>query len=200
MIKNIVFDIGDVLVGYNPEKYIKQNDMKIERVNKANDILIKDNNWREYLNGNIKVEKLVQYFEERYPELKKEFKVLLLKKYNKYILYEVKANTTLLKELSNKYHIYLLSNITKETFENIKIEYDFMQYIKGGVYSYQEHLSKPEPKIYQKLIEKYQLNPSETIYIDDRKKNIEISKKLGMIGIQYEEGISLKEKLGGILD
>lgn len=200
MVKNIVFDIGDVLVEYSPEKYVRKIGISQLSLNKANDILIKDKRWREYLNGNIEVNKLLLYFKEENPELEKEFEILLLKEHNGNILHEINENTNLLKELSEKYQIYLLSNITKETFESIQEQFDFVHYIKGGVYSYIEHISKPEKKIYETLIERYQLNSNETIYIDDRKKNIEAINDTGIIGIQYKKGKSLRKELGGILD
>lgn len=206
MIKNIVFDIGNVLVEYNSQECAKKMGISIQRVNQAHDILVKEKTtkkkiYREYLNGNVVVEEILQYLKKEYPNFEKEFDILLLKEISKDAVIEIKEHTNLLKELSNQYHIYLLSNIVKETFENIQEKLDFLNHIQGGIYSYQEHVSKPERKIYEILIKKYQLTPSETIFIDDKEKNVEVANNMGMIGIQYQKGITnLREKLGGLLE
>ena len=120
MIKNIVFDIGAVLVGYNPNDYAVKNNMSIDKLNKAHDILVHTKEWREYLDGNIENQEILDNLIKNNPEFSDEYKLLILKENNEHITYEIKENTKLLKELSNEYNIYLLSNITKETMESFK--------------------------------------------------------------------------------
>lgn len=199
MIKNIIFDIGNVLVEYHIGNSIKQFKLEEAKVNKANDILIKSNKWRQYLNGEILDSEILYYFCRKYPHLQQEFNLLLEKEKSKNTLYEIEENTNLLINLSKKYDIYLLSNITKETLENIQEMFEFMRYAKGGVYSYVEHISKPEKEIFRRLLRKYSLNPEESIFIDDRKKNVEIAEELGIKGIHYDN-ISLGEIIGGVLN
>lgn len=199
MTKNIIFDIGGVLVNYYPDEYIQKLGMNINKIEEANQILIKDTKWREYLNGNIKVEEMLRFFAKEHYELRKEYEILLQKDHQPNILYEIKQNTQILTQLSKKYDIYLLSNITKETFESIQEKFPFAKYINGGVYSYQEHISKPEKKIYQILLDRYSINPNETIYIDDKIKNVKIAVEMKMNGIHYKEDTDLKDQLGGYL-
>ncbi len=200
MIKNIVFDIGAVLVGYNPNDYAVKNNMSIDKLNKAHDILVHTKEWREYLDGNIENQEILDNLIKNNPEFSDEYKLLILKENNEHITYEIKENTKLLKELSNEYNIYLLSNITKETMESFKEIYDFVKNTKGGVYSYEAHIGKPNRKIYDLLFSKYNLNPNECIFIDDKLHNIEMANELGMIGIQYTNYNELVKKLGGKLN
>lgn len=200
MIKNIVFDIGDVLVTYKPEKYVEKLKMSQMNVVKANDILVTDKSWRDYLNGNITIDKILQHLIKEHSELEQEFRILLEKQHSQNIFHEIEPNVQLLKELAKNYNIYLLSNITKETLEVIQEKFAFAQYIKGGVYSCIEHVSKPDKRIYQTLLKQYHLNATETLFIDDKKKNIEMAEGMGMIGIQYKENKSLRDVIGGILD
>lgn len=200
MIKNIVFDIGAVLVGYNPNNYAVKNNISVDNLNKAHDILVHTKEWREYLDGNIQNKEILDNLIKNNPEFSDEYKLLLLKENTEYITYEIKENTKLLNELSNKYNIYLLSNITKETMESFKEIYNFVEDTKGGVYSYEAHIGKPNKKIYDLLFSKYSLKPNECIFIDDKLRNVEKANELGMRGILYTNYKNLINELGGILD
>lgn len=199
MIKNIVFDIGDVLIDFNPYKYADRIGVSSVRVNEANTILIRSEEWRKYLDGNILLEDLIQHFIGKYPEYEREFKLVLEKDDVKESIFEITENVELLKKLSKDYNIYLLSNIAKESLECISEKYNFVTYVKGGVYSYKVHVSKPNKEIYKILLNKYNITPEETIYIDDKEKNVEMARKLKMIGITYK-GKSIIEEIGGILN
>lgn len=202
MIRNIVFDIGDVLVEYSAILCAKHYAIDYFQLEAANQILIRDEKWREYLNGLILVEDLLQYFINAYPNQKNEFCMLLEKKYQNEILFLITDNVELLKKVKEEhYQVYLLSNITKETLETIHENYDFIRWVDGGVFSYQEHVSKPDKKIYQILLERYHLEAEETLLIDDRFKNIEVASQLGIKGIQYQKGkqinLEMIRKMGG---
>ena len=194
MIKNIIFDIGDVLVGYSPKKEVEKYNTNIDKIEIANRLIIKDDNWKKYLNGLIILEELLEYYNLQYPNYKIEFSILLEKKKQKYIIYEIEKNTDIVKKLSTRYNIYLLSNITKETFEYVS-KFAFIKQVKGGVYSFQEHISKPDKAIYKILLSKYDLLPEESIFIDDKLKNVEEAEKLGIKGIIYKKEDNLSNLL-----
>ena len=71
-----------------------------------------------------------------------------------------------------------------------------MKDIDGKVVSYQIHIGKPDPAIYQYLLEKYQLNPQETVFFDDREVNTAAAKKLGI----HSYTITSKEYLLQVLE
>ena len=143
MIKNIVFDIGNVLAGYSPKKEVEEFGTRIERIEYINSIIIKEKNWTKYLNGLISLDDLLNYCNKLNKEYKLEIEILLKKENQKYIIYEIEKNTKLLKELSKKFNTYLLSNITKETYEYIMDDFSFKENVKGGIYSFKEHILKP---------------------------------------------------------
>lgn len=70
------------------------------------------------------------------------------------------------------YRIYALSNISKETFEYVSKKIDYFNRFDGGIISYKVHLLKPDEKIYRLLLNKYQLNVDETIFLDDNIVNV----------------------------
>ena len=195
MIRNIVFDIGDVLVGYSPKKELERFGTNLNRIEEANNLITKDDNWKKYLKGLIKIEELLPYYINLYGEYKLEIEIILKKENQNYIVYEIKDNTKVLNILSKKYNIYILSNINKEIFEHIMENFNLKDKIQGGIYSFKEHILKPDKRIYEILINAYNINPEETIYIDDKEKNILVANKLGFTGIQCRLNDSLEELL-----
>ena len=91
-----------------------------------------------------------------------------------------------LEELKEKdFRIYILSNLSRESYEYIK-KYDFWQKVDGSIFSFEEKMCKPERKIYETLIQKYNLIPEETIFVDDMKENIDVAESLKMNGIVFQ--------------
>lgn len=72
----------------------------------------------------------------------------------------------------NGYRIYLLSNATAEDVEYISSVINTNTLVDGAVYSHIEHITKPDARIYQIIIERYNLDPDETIFFDDRQDNV----------------------------
>lgn len=70
------------------------------------------------------------------------------------------------------YKLYLLSNITEDTYNYINKLIDINSVFDGGIYSYQENITKPDERIYNLLIKKYNLNKAETIFFDDKEENV----------------------------
>ena len=70
------------------------------------------------------------------------------------------------------YKLYLLTNITEESYNYINDLINVNIIFDGGIYSYQEHITKPDKRIYNLLIDKYNLKRSETILFDDKEKNV----------------------------
>ena len=73
--------------------------------------------------------------------------------------------------------------------------YDFFNYLKGMVVSGDEKLIKPDPKLYYVLLDRFNINPEETLFIDDSAHNIDTAKLLGFETIHYTPEINLEDKL-----
>ena len=100
------------------------------------------------------------------------------------------------KSLKQKgYKIYLCSNITKDTYNYIKDSFEIIQLADEGVFSCFENISKPNVEIYQKLIEKYNLDIEKSILIDDTKRNIISANDIGLNGILFNNIEDIKEIL-----
>ena len=82
------------------------------------------------------------------------------------------------------YNLYVLSNMSKEFIEFLR-QQEVYQNFDGEVVSCEEHIVKPDPVIYRTLTTRYDLDPAETIFIDDRKENIEAAIAEGWHGYHF---------------
>ncbi|MFM8450320.1 MAG: HAD family hydrolase, partial [Haliscomenobacter sp.] len=84
-----------------------------------------------------------------------------------------------------KYRLYALTNWSHETFPYALQHYDFLQLFDGILVSGEEKLVKPDPRIYQLLFERFDINPSTALFIDDNPKNVLASRQSGMEALQF---------------
>ncbi len=185
MIKNIVLDIGGILFDdskSNVEKLLHKNCDTIYKKTYGG-------NFKECLIGNMSVKEHLELLkdDEDYLDIK-------------YLLQNLSLATPLMKEnyeyiksLKEKgYHLYLLSNITEDSFQYINKVLDLSHFVDGGVYSYQEHVKKPEHTIYQTVLKRFHLDPKETIFFDDKLKNVVAANESGLPSIEFKSIETLK--------
>lgn len=98
----------------------------------------------------------------------------------------IEATHQLAASLSAHYPLYLLSNTSQLHVDFFEREYSVFQYFSGSVYSHLVNLSKPEPGIYQLTLERFQLDPARTVFIDDLPANIAAGREAGLHAIQYD--------------
>ena len=121
----------------------------------------------------------------------------ILNKNNLSITYPlINENLEYIKQLRIEgYKIYLLTNITKESYDYINSVLNIKRIFNGGIYSYQEHLIKPNPKIYNLLIYRFKLNKKETIFFDDKEKNVIAASKVGIKSVIFNSINDIKNNL-----
>ncbi len=193
MIKNIVFDLGRVLVNYEPKEYLNTFDFTDEIKEELYKIIFASEDWKKYDRGiylhNTDIAKALC---ERYPKLCNEVNRVLSSTWP--AIHTLKIDTDeYLKELKKKgYKIYILSNLSIDSFNFIQ-KYDFTKIVDGGVYSYELNIGKPDEGIYKTLLSKYNLIPAETVFIDDALDNVKAANKLGIHGIQFNNIDEVKQ-------
>ncbi|MCF2673821.1 MAG: HAD family hydrolase [Fusobacterium varium] len=193
MIKNIIFDLGNVLIKYSPESFLEKN-VKKERQEKFIATVFKSKEWLELDRGTLSYEDAIEKFAEIIPEdrenLEKLFKNNIMD-----CLAPIEENIEILKKLKKKgYNLFVLSNFHRPAFEQVQKEWEFFDEFDGGVISCYCHLLKPNQRIYELLLARYGLIPEETLFIDDTKINVEKAEKIGMGGI-YLDLPEMLEKL-----
>ena len=184
MIKNIVFDIGNVILNFKLSEVLPYfaKDEKEEKFIKKN--IIESPEWLGNAlidTGYISKENAISIVEDRTNHINDELIEKFWNNYNKYSKINEEV-VKLIKELKNSgYKIYLLSNINDHTYDSIK-EKELFNIIDGYIFSYIEHKVKPYKSIYLSLLDKYKLIPSECLFIDDKEENVKTANTLGILG------------------
>lgn len=185
MIKNIVFDFGNVLVEWNPQNIVSKvfpdaNDSKLVEV------IFRSPIWRELNTGKLTEQEVITHFHQTLAINLEQLQHLFLE--IKHTQHPVPGSHELLAKLHqmDNYSLYGLTDNVHEIIAYLKERYTFFDYFKGVVTSANVGYLKPSPEIYQYLLTTYNLNPLETVFLDDIAANIEGAKLMGMHGIQFQ--------------
>lgn len=201
MIKNIVFDMGNVLIMFYPEKIFSTILSDKDEIDAIVTHFYNTKEYREVDRGTMTYEQMLDIIKDNLPN----HLIALLKELyvdNCFVsnhmppfpeMYDLVAQ---LKE--NGYNVYLLSNATHQ-FHNYRNKIPVLGLMDGVLISADYQLLKPEREIYEALFEKFSLNPDECIFIDDVEENIRGSINCGMDGIVFSPSFEnvnvLKDKL-----
>lgn len=185
--KNIIFDIGSVLIGYRWKDMCLEAGWEEEKAEKIGRGFFLSPLWPDFDAGLVGTGELVESIAEKYPELREDARWFITS--GKKMIIERPKVWERVKKLKEKgFGLYLLSNYSEELFKVHTNGLPFVELVDGGVISYQIHEIKPNPAIYQHLLQKYQLKPEECLFFDDRPENTEAARKLGMAAVTVEGG------------
>lgn len=182
--RNIVFDLGAVLLEWNPDAIIRQFTSHSHKQNKVRKEIFQHPDWLEMDRGQLSEDDAIGRAVARTGFSKNEIIDLF---------YIVKDSLTIipdslrvLEQASNKgLSLYCLSNMSPENYSYLKQKYDFFNYFHGIVISGLENTMKPEKEIYEILLQRFALNPNETLFIDDREENTRVAAGLGISTITF---------------
>ena len=183
MIKNIIFDLGNVIINYNQKKIINNFTEKEEEIKYIYDEIFHAPEWTLMDLGDITNDEAIEIINKRnefkYEKLTQEFLHEWHKKQP--INRDIVEIAKILK--NNGYHLFVLSNMANQTYEYFKND-EFFSLCTGIVISAHEHVKKPDEKVYRLLLDRYNLNAEECLFIDDDDsgKNDETANKIGIKG------------------
>lgn len=198
MIKNVVFDIGNVLAGFIWEEFYHSFGYSEEIFEKLADATVRSSFWNEMDRGKLSDEELIEGFIKNDPSVEKEIREVL--KNVKGMIRRYDYAIPWIRELKEKgCHVYVISNFAHKAHMDCMEALDFLNEIDGGILSYQVKLIKPAPEIYRLLCSKYDLKASECVFIDDLQSNIEAAQKEGMHGIVFKTYEQAKAELEAVL-
>ena len=187
MIKNIIFDLGNVVLGFNCFQAIKDN-CKEGDFDKFADLIFKSDTWKEYDNGEYTKDTVTEEFLSKVSSIedKEVIKKVMDNWTNNTYLPTYEVMTDFIKTVRDAgYKTFILSNTPFEVPELLK-KRDLLKLFDGVIYSCDLHISKPDLGIYKELLNKYNLVAEECIFLDDRQDNIEAANSIGIHGIVYE--------------
>ena len=199
MIKNVIFDVGKVLVEYDPDSYMERLGFDLKTRQAVNQAMFQNPLWEESDRGKLSTEELLEKFIFNDKEYKEEITKAYQTVGNTIELFPY--SVAWIKELKQRgYRVYILSNYAEVTYEQTKEKMEFLPYVDGAVFSFQCKWIKPEREIYEELCRKYSIEPRESVFLDDRLDNIEQARNLGFFGIQFESYEQAVRELEPILN
>ncbi len=191
-ITNLIFDIGNVLIGYRAPDMLKDHGLTNEEIDRFSRKVFADPLWREFDLENIPYEEVVNLYVEKYPEEETLIRWVFSNTHLMPVHWpKVWEKVHALKEKG--YRLYLLSNYSSVFFANHIEGLPFLEDVDGAVISWQIHEIKPEKVIYQTLLDKYSLNPSESVFFDDRQENVEAARNMGITAYQIHDQNTILE-------
>lgn len=194
MIRNIVFDLGNVLISFVPSEFFKNKNYPENIRNIILTDIFNSSEWLLLDNGDISVGEAVESI-SRKSSLKKE-EIALIFNFRTEIMFPLDDNVRLLPALKKQgLRLYYLSNFPLDVFEQIKNDYFFFRYFDGGIISSEVKLSKPDLRIFRLLLDRFSLVPKETLFIDDIETNVNAALKTGMSGMTTFGSSKIKDSL-----
>ncbi len=185
-IKNTVFDLGAVLLDWNPEDIAEQFADSKQTKQLLLDNIFYHQDWKRLDLGAISANEAVQCFANNtgLPLPLMQELMAFIKNY----LGAKEDSVALLQELHQKGHrLFCLSNICRELYDHVTERHPFFELFEGTIVSADVKLAKPDPKIFEYMLNRFDILAEETLFIDDMPANIESAKKQGIQGITFKE-------------
>ena len=200
MIKNIIFDLGDVIVDYNPDDYLKQFNLQNEEIEFLKKEIFSGIEWNKADKGEYKnITDLVSSLCIRIPEYKDIIPEILTDNYAEAQTIRKPEENLFFKLNASGFRMFILSNTPKYAIDYLKKKTEIFNLTEGELYSFEEGVLKPDKQIYLKLLKKYNLIPNETVFIDDNPNNIKTANELGIHGIVFKNLEQCKKELEEII-
>lgn len=198
MIKNVVFDVGKVLVAFEPVRMMKELGFDDETCENVLNAVFHSKMWDVNDKGTLTTEELTQGFIANAPEYEEEVKLAFQHVGDAIEMFPFVMEW--LEDLKARgYRLFIISNYGDYTFEQTKHKMKFLSLVEGAIFSYQHKMIKPDLEIYEKLLKDFDLKAEECVFIDDRLENVEAAKKVGYAGIQFLGYEDAKAKLDEML-
>ena len=195
MINTIIFDLGAVLINWNPQHlYRKLIADDEQRQYFLDNICTSD--WNEEQDAGRSLADGTEFLVSKHPEHEENIRAFY-SRWDEMLAGPIQGTVDIFKALkeSGKYKIYALSNWSAETFEIAQREFDFLNWFDGMVVSGVEKIRKPDPAFYNLLLTRYQVKPEEAVFIDDNYRNILAAEALGIKSVHFTSAEDLSSAL-----
>ena len=192
-IENVIFDFGGVLVDWNPRHLYKDYfDTKGEMEHFLHHICTEE--WNLEQDRGRSLADATRLLQQQFPDFHDMIQ-LFYDKWEIMLKSDIPGSVELLYRLKEKYRLYGLTNWSAETIDIAYGRYPFFNEFDGIVVSGVEKMIKPDKRFYHILLERYDINPSHTIFIDDNIHNIKAAGEIGLHAIHFENPGQLETAL-----
>jgi len=193
-IDTVVFDLGNVLIGWDPRRLYRQlidDEAQMEWFLRE----VCNSEWNEQQDAGRPWAEGTALLRARFPAHAELIDAYHLR-WKETLVGPIDGSVAILAELkAHGVRLLALTNWSQETFPIARQLYPFLQWFEGIVVSGEECLVKPDSRIYQRLLERYAVDPTAALYIDDSARNVAAAAALGMHGWWFRDPAGLRERL-----
>lgn len=194
-VNTIIFDLGGVLLDWNPMYVYKNYFDSDEKLNYFfSNICTPD--WNEEQDAGRSIVDATQLRVAEFPEWEQAIRDYY-GRWTEMLRGPLPETVELFKQLkeTGRYKLYALTNWQASLFEIALVRYNFLHWFDGRVVSGEEKTRKPYPEFYKRLLDRYSVNPSDAIFIDDNFRNIQGGEAVGIKGIHFKDAGQLAKEL-----
>jgi 2-haloacid dehalogenase len=194
-IKTVIFDLGGVLIDWNPD-YVFRTIFSTDEQMKwfYNNICTPD--WNEEQDAGRSLQAATEELVQKHPEYEGPIRAYY-GRWDEMLGGPIQGTVDIFKEIKDNEAIktYALTNWSAETFPVALSRYDFLHWFDGRLVSGEEKTRKPFPEIYHKLIKKFSIDPGTSLYVDDNARNLGPAADLGMYAVHFQSPAQFREAL-----
>lgn len=195
MINTIIFDLGAVLIDWNPHyMYRTLFDNEQDMLHFLANVTTSD--WNEEQDAGRSLQEGTELLVKRFPEHEANIRAFY-GRWNEMLGDAFEDTVAILKKLKEggRYKVYALTNWSAETFPVALERFEFLSWFDGIVVSGTEKMRKPAPEFYQLLLDRYHVKADEALFIDDNKRNVLAAEQVGIKSIHYQSSEQLAGEL-----
>ncbi|RYY52787.1 MAG: HAD family phosphatase [Chitinophagaceae bacterium] len=194
--KTLIFDLGGVLIDWNPYYVYDENYFESEEKRKQFFAEICTSDWNEEQDAGRSIVTATWDLIKKHPGWEQPIRDFY-GRWTEMLKAPIPGTVEIFRELkeSGNYSIYALTNWQAGLFDIALVRYNFLEWFDGRVVSGEEKMRKPFPEFYQRLLDRYNVKPEDAVFIDDNFRNVEAARKMGIESIHFTSPENLREEL-----
>lgn len=194
-IETIIFDLGGVLIDWNP-RYLYRTVFESAETMEHFLEHICSPEWNEQQDAGRTLQEATEWLVDKHPEWENEIRAYY-GRWTEMLSGPIPETVEILARIKqNKSHrLYALTNWSHETFPYALDNFHFLHWFEGVLVSGEEKLIKPDPKIYELILHKFEIDRSTALFIDDNIKNVKGAEAVGLRAVHFQSPAGLEEQL-----
>ncbi|MGN0707974.1 MAG: HAD family hydrolase [Faecalibacterium sp.] len=190
MYQNIVFDLGGVMVDFAPKDYLVDRLCSAEVEEQVYRLTFGSEEWKQVDAGLLSRSEADRLMLKNAEAAGRSFEVQgVLDEWTRILRPRRKMQELVRRLKSHGYCIYFLSNISQDVLELV-MKQGLEGLFDGGLASYEVHINKPDPRIFQAFLERYGLKAEECVFIDDSRPNVQTAIEMGFAGFEMKDSVN----------
>jgi len=197
-VRNVIFDLGGVVLHWSPDEVLSQFQSDPVLRAELRQALFAHADWQQFDRGALTETQVVDRLQARLGRPRSELVAIV--DAVRESLVEKPDTVTLMRSLHQRgVALYCLSNMPASIYAHLRRRHTFWDVFSGIVISGEVRMIKPEPQVYAHLLERFDLRPEQSVFIDDLPVNIEAARQAGLHAILFNDAAQCRAELGRLL-